>query len=1154
VRQREAEHAAQRQARVEALAREEEAESEAMRELEEETRRSFEARLSSPTAAGVIAALLPHWLCADCRLSAPAGHITPQERGNALRWHLAHGLCLECQAFRDEVAAQGAGGRTSSGILEQAEGGGGGAGGGAPRRPRGESDIELQGPPTVHLAPSEVAGGGGATAAGNGRRRVRTEHLELRRGLSVDPGRSVGADDQFQRPARAILIDRELLVSAPQAAWTGFQPPPSASIRPRPSPPVGNDRSEALDMPGPVQPASGSAGRNRLSHTGSTPVPAEYRRLLAGTVPRDTRRAVGVSSETASTAMVASYEWTLSQERAMLREDLCTLFKIADADSGGTLSTDELVEIFASMGLRVTTQQILTLCSSSDSLSQLIAHRNTVPNGGALHGDAAQRAWPLASPRSKGKGRRSPRKKAGRDWVKHNRLAVRKPASEPGPEPGLEPGREAGRLLTIGTGSMEIEIDTWRNLLPEGHGRNRTRMLQPEDLRRVTTEGGEGEEEKHSSGQEEEEEEEEGGVGGHQKSRKRSKRLTYLMSAKIKQASPTDVCYHCGECGHWNSDCPHLNKATGRKLPVSQPIQIKQKQLELELDFEALEELWWILTRIMRKRKWTNADGFESFEIELDFGAHRPFNAQQADPRSTSVLLHGTTGAQRALGYAALQQTTHRLIMRAIHNRHVQKQAHRRIDKLAIKARQDYRDKCWGGRKIQSRFRMWAAKRKYQQLKICVDLLQRWWRLQLNRRHMHEATQAKIWERFISCTVFVRVGQLRTDAVDSFPPHGCHDDMSDEHYEKHLAKLFRTQYGRVLACIIRRRHAETGERDWALITFAKSESQSHALRGRGANGQTEWSRRMELWVHPVDIHKARDSQGQFGQYCALARRRVVARVKQRQLAAQRRKEQRALRKEVFQRLTAAPPARPAPAAADPAVWASPDVLPSALVNSIATVLSRSEELLRRPVLPPGRTDEAGREFHEAVSVGDVLRESSRHNHAALEDSSKHNKNSFAAPSPNCSQLRCPLSGRLLSASNAVMAADGVSYERQAIEAWIAHSPRVAPLTGQSLPNTLLLPSPKLTRQERVATNLHTAADASAAGRIDVHVPTPPRGTRPRSAGASRSSRAGQVAQRSQQRPRSARKPKRLSFGAGTMAPTSGKICWQEVYSLTGSGS
>jgi hypothetical protein len=52
-------------------------------------------------------------------------------------------------------------------------------------------------------------------------------------------------------------------------------------------------------------------------------------------------------------SFLANYEWSLAQDRAMLRKELATLFRIADDDGGGSVGKDELLEIFVSMRIQV---------------------------------------------------------------------------------------------------------------------------------------------------------------------------------------------------------------------------------------------------------------------------------------------------------------------------------------------------------------------------------------------------------------------------------------------------------------------------------------------------------------------------------------------------------------------------------------------------------------------------------------------------------------------------------------------------------------------------------------------------------------------------------------------------------------------------------
>jgi hypothetical protein len=62
-------------------------------------------------------------------------------------------------------------------------------------------------------------------------------------------------------------------------------------------------------------------------------------------------------------------------------------------------------------------------------------------------------------------------------------------------------------------------------------------------------------------------------------------------------------------------------------------------------------------------------------------------------------------------------------------------------------------------------------------------------------------------------------------------------------------------------------------------------------------------------------------------------------------------------------------------------------------------------------------------------------------------------------------LRCPLSGcQIGSVQEAVLAADGFTYGRSAISAWLEHS-AVSPVTGAPLPNKLLLAVPNTMAKE-----------------------------------------------------------------------------------------
>lgn len=59
----------------------------------------------------------------------------------------------------------------------------------------------------------------------------------------------------------------------------------------------------------------------------------------------------------------------------------------------------------------------------------------------------------------------------------------------------------------------------------------------------------------------------------------------------------------------------------------------------------------------------------------------------------------------------------------------------------------------------------------------------------------------------------------------------------------------------------------------------------------------------------------------------------------------------------------------------------------------------------------------------------------------------------------------------------VIAADGHSYERAALEAWLAHND-ISPVTGQSLPHkrivgNMLVKSAIMTYQKEVSTGSHT---------------------------------------------------------------------------------
>ena len=217
------------------------------------------------------------------------------------------------------------------------------------------------------------------------------------------------------------------------------------------------------------------------------------------------------------------------------------------------------------------------------------------------------------------------------------------------------------------------------------------------------------------------------------------------------------------------------------------------------------------------------------------------------------------------MGYAALRATMQGLLMRRIHQKHVENKARLLIEKFGATFRTKFRMMGVAAGLIQAQFRGVMLSKLFAKKKRSAQLIQTWWRGCMNKRQLQEAMQEQVWSRFNAGTIFVSLIQHKPG--DTPPAHGVTHGMKTEAGEEVLKKLFAKDFGRVLSVVIRQRATLN---DWALVTFAHSDSRDRSLKGPLKHGQSEWGRKYQCWLMEVDMRRARDSTGDISQlpfYC-----------------------------------------------------------------------------------------------------------------------------------------------------------------------------------------------------------------------------------------------------------------------------------------------